>query len=306
MESRVSRQPDVSGSLPGLVPCYWGSVNQWECDENDHLNVRFYAQKTYQAIQILLSRTHELDPDSLSSRVRAQHIRFLRECRAATPLRADCAVVHHDESCLTVVSIMHDNVAGTAVAGFVTDVDISGLALQATADVIPIPEQAQPRGIDPDMLTPPPADLAEACDAGYQIVGRGVVSREECDDAGNLLPHAYIGRISDGMPNLWAHLNPPGAQSAHSSGEQGGAALEQRLQIIAPLRQGVVFRQLSGVRALGNKTQQMSHLIFDESHGRVAATMEAVGVAMDLTTRKAVPIAPERRRYLEGLLLNTG
>ena len=26
----------------GLEPCFWGSVNTWECDENDHQNVRFF------------------------------------------------------------------------------------------------------------------------------------------------------------------------------------------------------------------------------------------------------------------------
>ena len=29
---------------------YRGSVNRWECDENDHLNVRFCEQKLYQTL----------------------------------------------------------------------------------------------------------------------------------------------------------------------------------------------------------------------------------------------------------------
>jgi hypothetical protein len=78
----------------GDVPCFWGSVNQWECDENDHLNVRFYAHKVHQAIQVLLAQRGGLarrpPPPAPGGTL---HIRFLREARSATPLRIDCAPV---------------------------------------------------------------------------------------------------------------------------------------------------------------------------------------------------------------------
>ncbi|MDZ7670990.1 MAG: acyl-ACP thioesterase [Gammaproteobacteria bacterium] len=300
----MSEQFEAPGALPGMTPCHWGSVNQWECDENDHLNVRYYACKINEAVQILLSRQFGIDAETLPGRIRGQHIRFLNEARAATPLRVDCAVAHQDESRLSVVSLMHENVSGRPLAGFVSDIDVSGLGLAAAGVTLPdVPEPARPRGIDPAALPAAPQTWDEARDAGYRIVGRGVIARAECDDDGQMLPYAYVGRISDGMPNLWGYLNPPQTQSAQSTGELGGAALEQRLDIIAPLRRGAVYSQLSGVRALGNKTQQMAHLIFDESRQRVAATMEAVGLAMDLETRRAVPISAERRQHLEGLLL---
>jgi acyl-CoA thioester hydrolase len=138
---------------------------------------------------------------------------------------------------------------------------------------------------------------------GYRVVGRGVIGREECDASGVVLPHVYIGRISDGMPNLWAFMNAEEDQAAREQGAMGGAALEQRLEILAPLHSGMVFTQLSGVRALGSKTQQMSHLLYG-GDGTLAARAEAVGVAMDLTTRKAVPISDQRRARLEPLLLH--
>jgi acyl-CoA thioesterase FadM len=57
------------------------------------------------------------------------------------------------------------------------------------------------------------------------------------------------------------------------------------------------------VRSLGNKTQHMSHLIYDHVRDAFAASADAVGVAMDLSTRRAVPISAERRARLEPLLL---
>ena len=291
---------ETPGLIPGLTPCHWGSVNQWECDENDHLNVRFYAHKVNQALQVFVNRLTGLPCEQVAARIVSQHIRFIRESRAATPLRVDCGLADAPGDGLDVLSLMHDNVTGEPVAAFRTRLDVDGAA---AADVVAPPAFAAPRGIDPADLLTPPEGLEAARAMGFHIVGRGVLAADECGPDGRALPHVYVGRISDGMPNLWAFLNPPAERSARASGAQGGAALEQRLTILAPLARGSVFTQLSGVRALGNKTQHMVHLLHDDTHGRMAASMEAVGVAMDLETRKAVPISDERRRHLEKLLL---
>jgi len=299
----VTNMADLPGAQTGLTPCHWGSVNQWECDENDHLNVRFYAQKVNQALAIMVSQISDVAAADVGPAIRSQHVRFLRESRVATPLRVDCGVIETGPASLKVLSLMHDNVTGELLAGVQTRLAITVDTPQSEAKPVSVPEPAQPRGIDPADLPVPPADRDAALAAGFRVVGRGVIGAEECNAGGLLQPHHYVGRISDGMPNLWAFVNPPGEQSARASGALGGASLEQRLEILAPLEAGTVFTQLSGVRALGGKTQHMSHVLYDETRGRVAATMEAVGVAMDLTTRRAVAISDERRAHLEGLLL---
>lgn len=292
------------GQRPATRPCYWGSVNQWECDENDHLNVRYYAHKMNQAIQVMLAGLGLPAPAAALPRIRSQHIRFLRESRSAAPLRVDCSVTGRDGSELELLSVMVHNISGEALAAFLTRLDLAGLGLDAgSATLDTVPDFAAPRGLAPAELPAPPASLEAALDAGFRRVGRGVIGAEECDGDGLLLPHVYIGRISDGMPNLWAFMTADDERAARESGQLGGAALEQRLTVHAPLTRGAVFTQLSGVRSLGNKTQQMAHLLYDETHGRFAASAEAVGVGMDLTTRKAVPISDERRRRLEPLLL---
>jgi acyl-CoA thioester hydrolase len=286
------------GRRPEFTPCFWGSVNQWECDENDHLNVRFYAHKINQAIRIFASATEA--GVSPAQRIRAQHIRFLKESRVATPLRIDCGCVRHDGGTLEVLALMHHNVTGEVLATFVTTLEIPALPAPA-GESVEVPDFARPRGI-PAELPALPRSRETAFEMGYQVVGRGVVGRDECDESGVALPHVYIGRISDGMPNLWAIMNAEEDRAAREQGALGGAALEQRLEILEPLRSGSIFTHLSGVRALGSKTQQMSHLLYNED-GRLAARAEAVGVAMDLTTRKAVPISEQRRERLEPLLL---
>lgn len=38
-------------ALHKLMNLYFrGSVNRWECDENDHLNVRFFVEKHWQSL----------------------------------------------------------------------------------------------------------------------------------------------------------------------------------------------------------------------------------------------------------------
>jgi len=289
-----------------LQGCYWGSVNRWECDENDHLNVRFYAQKMNQALQILLLQRNLLagaSAEAMLARIRVQHIRFLREARIATPLRIDCGIVAARDGSLDVLQLMVNNLSGEHLAAFVTTLDIDGRALGAPTDA-EVPANLGPRGLDPSAPYAQPDSLREALALGYHVVGRGVIGGDECDANGILLPHNYIGRVSDGMPNLWAFLNEAADSEARQSGELGGAALEYRLRIHTPLRRGRVFAHLSGVRALGNKTQNMAHVVIDETAGRCAATAEAVGVAMDLQTRRAVPISDARRQRLEKLLLD--
>ncbi len=288
-----------------LLGSYWGSVNRWECDENDHLNVRFYAHKMNQALQVFLlhrNLTTHADPDAVLQRIRVQHIRFLREARIATPLRIDCGIARFGEDELDVLQLMVDNLTDLPVAAFVTTIATEGWQVR-DGPTVPVPDEAAARGLDPAATHSVPGTRQAAESLGFQVVGRGIIGADECDAAGMLLPHHYIGRISDGMPNLWAFLNSEADSEARQSGAQGGAALEYRLHVHASLRRGSMFCQLSGIRALGNKTQSMAHVVIDETAGRCAATAEAVGVAMDLTTRKAVVISQERRQRLERLMI---
>ena len=68
---------------------YRGSVNRWECDENDHLNVRFCEQKLYQTLLSGLLEHQCLSAEDLAhlpNLIRRQHIRFQAESRLAAPL----------------------------------------------------------------------------------------------------------------------------------------------------------------------------------------------------------------------------
>jgi len=286
-----------------VAGCYMGSVNRWECDENDHLNVRFYAYKMHQALTAYLDRCYRLSPADVSERLRSHHMRFLREARMATPLRIDCETLSVGEV-HEVLCAMADGLTGERLCTFVTSVDVRGLE---PADVVlgtaELPAEAGPRGLDPSLPPLLPAHPGEAEVAGFFRVGAGVIQPEEADEAGLLLPHQVIGRMSDSMPNLWAFTAEDHSSSGRGAGLLGGAVLEYRLLLHRPLHAGARFAHLAGIRGLGAKTQHIAHLLFDDAGGALCASADAVAIAMDLESRRAVAIPPERRAWLEGLLI---
>ena len=91
---------------------------------------------------------------------------------------------------------------------------------------------------------------------------------------------AYMGRISDSMPHLWAPLG------RELGGDEGGAVLEYRLAYHAPLRLGERFEVISGLAGVGPKVQRFVHVLLGDG-GRLCASAEAVGVRMDLEARKS-------------------
>ena len=225
----------------------------------------------------------------------------MQEARIAAPLRIGCGLISARPGCWEVLSLMRHNLTDAPVSGFITRLEGAELSVTEGTELEQAPDWAAPRGLQPDDPYPLP-DSAEAAEArGFRMMGRGRIAAAECDEDGVALPEIYIGRISDGMPNLWGFTTDEVEQEQRQSGELGGAALEYQLDIIRPLGRNDVFRHLSGIRAIGNKTQQMVHLLMNESRGEVAVRAEAIGVGMDLQTRKAVPISEARRAQLKAL-----
>lgn len=286
--------------------CYQGSVNRWECDENDHLNVRFYLQKAHQALVIaghqfgILPAT---DADTLLAGLRNHHIRFLREARIAVPLTGDCAIVRWAAPHLQTFTQLSHSLTGEVMATFISDFTLPAAAILESfePEAVQIPDYGAPRGI---AAAPSPyVGLAhdQALEHGYGAIGAGVIQADECDDHNYLLPWHYMGRTSDAMPNFWAHLQTLEDLEARSDGYMGGAVLEYRMQFGRRLRSGDSYIHLAAVGEIGNKTQEIGHLLYHSATGELVICAEALGISLDLQTRKAVAITPERRARMRKL-----
>ena len=297
-----------------LFPTYRGSVNTWECDENDHLNVRYYVSKANEGLPFVLAELG-LGPSALAQlgarpRVLRQHIRYLREARLSTPLAVRAGISRHDPHGLAVFSEIRHGHTGAVHATLVTELALvthpEGRPLpvpQPRAELrCEVPEHGAPRGLAGDLPRAPPGRGALAA-LGFTEIARGRVSASECDAHGELEPFQYVGRVSDSVVNLMGRYETEEELARRSDRVEGGAVVEFRILHHAPLRAGNIFTVQSGLRSVARKTHHVLHLFFDEESGACAASCDVIALSMDLRARKALELPDERReRMAAGVL----
>jgi acyl-CoA thioester hydrolase len=265
---------------------YRGSVNSWECDENNHLNVRFCEQKLWQTLSAGLISSGLLradEVDSLMSRTTRQHSRFQNESRLSNVV----AELRNDASGEVACSALYQ----------IADLSIGGsLALELT------PSQslthALPRGIAQDL---PFAQLSmpQALAKGFRPIGQGIIQADECSGSGLLMLHNYMGRISDSMPHLWSGFE----DNAEPDPDEGGAVLEFRKRFYNPLAVSDRYVVVSGMIDVAPKVQQFGHLMFNVATQQCCLSAHAVAVRMDLVARKAKSLSPEDQTRLQALCI---
>lgn len=275
---------------------YRGSVNRWECDENDHLNVRFYVQRHWQSLSAGLRRSGiQLDPGELLTRISRQHMRFLAESRIAAPMSGYMGIVASDDRGIDVVTALRHSFSDEPLGTCLHRVQ----GVQATINA-ELPVYAAPRGIDDSDSAYAAIQLADCEALGFKPIGMGVIQPDECTADGWLQNHHYMGRLSDSMPHLWGTLF---REILEADPNEGGAVLEYRLRHHEPLRAGTAFAIQSGIAEVGAKVQRFVHLLFNADSGEVAMSGEAVGVRMDLTARRAMTLNETRRAQMQKLTL---
>ena len=283
-------------------PVYLGSVNRWECDENDHLNVRFFGQKMQQTLEAGLLEYNLVTPQQLPMvrrSISSQHMRFIAEARIAVPISGYLKILSVDKDEFTVLAELRNTGTDTVMAAFVYVIEMSLAASNQTLDSMPA--YAGSRGIETKALAHSKLNLAQSHETGFSQIGRGIVHTDECDEAGSLQPYHYIGKSSDSMPNLWARFTP--GENERGKGVVGGAVLEYRMDHHGILQPNDRFEMVSGILSLGEKTQHMLHLIYNVETGQCVVTCQAVAVTMDLVARKSMPIPDDRRAVMEKFLI---
>ncbi len=279
------------------------NVNAWDCDENGHLNVRYYISKNAQGLTHLLadlglppSRLAELE---LRPRLVVQHVRYHREARVAAPLVGTGQFAGVAGGRVRVYSELHNSMDDTLYTTFNSEIEFSDVngnsvtpPLERDCSAEAVPEYGAVRSLP--ATAKPGLSRAQALAAGYVETGRGTVMADECDRGGRLEAYQYAARIADGIPNLMSTLQTPAEFALRAEGELGGAVIESRAVYHAEVHAGERFVLLSGLRSFAAKTMHLSHLLFNLETGALAFSSEGIGVALDLRSRRAVPFAAER------------
>lgn len=280
-----------------MIPVFTGSVNRWECDENDHLNVRFYGHKMYQTLQAGLL-TLGGTVSNLTGRIQSAHMRYVAEARIAAPMTGYFGVLSQSADQLQVVTTLRHTQTDQLMASYVFDLAVSPAG---TVEIVPMPEGAGSRGLSMQRSSYASLDLATARDLGFMTIGQGVIQAEEVDADGRLQFYQHIGRVSDAIPNLWASLS---GAAARGEGLLGGAVLEYRTDKLADLSLDEPYVIASGFRALAEKTKHLVHLMFSAETGGCVTASEAIAINMDLDARKAVAIPDNEREVMTRLLIS--
>ncbi len=267
---------------------YRGSVNQWECDENDHLNVRFYMEKHWQTLCGWLQIAKKQAVPEISAHLVHQHLRFLQESRLAAPISGYAGVVSAAGDHVDVLTELRHSFTDDVLCTCVHQ--LQGLSLPVTDE---LPEYAAARGVPAQDLAYATLSVDEAAQYGFQPIGMGVAQAAECRQGGELLVHNYMGRISDSMPHLWGELGE----------QEGGAVLEYRLRFHQPLRRNEPFVLMSGIAEVGVKVQRFAHLLYAAESGVLCVSAQAAGVRMDLQARRAMSLSEEGQARLRERML---
>lgn len=301
----------MSDASHGVI--HRSNVNAWDCDENGHLNVRYYISKNAQGLTHLLAALglspSRLDDLRLRPRLVVQHVRYHREARVAAPLVGTGCCVGVDGRRLVVYSELRNSMDATLYTTFNSELEFRDAADQP---VMPPLDDAFEAGAVPahgavrslPATAKPALSRAQALTAGYVETGRGTVMADECDRAGRLEAYQYAARIADGIPNLMSVLQTPAEFALRAAGELGGAVIESRAVYHGELHAGERYVLLSGLRSFATKTMHLSHLLFNLETDSLAFSSEGIGVALDLRSRRAVPFAEERQALMRERILS--
>tara|TARA_R110002073_G_scaffold37621_6_gene108396 strand:+ start:9330 stop:10205 length:876 start_codon:yes stop_codon:yes gene_type:complete len=290
-----------------LIPVYAGSVNRWECDENDHLNVRFFAHKMQQTLQFGLIEAGLATLDNVNQIIRnvsCQHMRHQAEARIAVPMTGLFGIIAATANRLRVMTELRNTATEAVLATYVVDININiedSFSIDGIK-TIDCPDYAMPRGIEAEPFYLAGLSADELITMGCAVIGRGVIQPEECDPDGYLQMFMYMGRNSDSMPNLFARFEG----EERGKGVVGGAVLEYRMSRFGHLKRGSRYQLLSGIKSLSEKLQHFVHILFDVDTGQMVTGAEALAISMDLVARKSIPIPEARRARMQSLLLQQG
>lgn len=295
-----------------LQPTFRSSVNTWQCDENDHLNVQFYTAFGDDASIQWLS-LNGLGPQAQArAGLRVQpvsdRIRYWKELRGQDSLEIHSAPVEVEPGRIALYHELRNSYDGDIAAVMVRDVecrDAAGRAVpfptalsdRAGAARMALPDAGKSRSIG-RFGHPPELTLQQAQDMGMIEINRAVVAPEECDAFGRLRPRFHFSRFSDGAAILWHRMGFD--RVAMRQRQQGSVVLETRTLYRRPIPVGTPTVVLSGLLDVSDKVLHFAHLLFDAETGTLCASGEAVGIQFDQQTRRSMALRAEDRERLGG------
>lgn len=287
--------------LADPIESHAGFVNTWECDENAHMNVQFYARAFEVADQHFryLSADHRALPKPADRRVR--HIRFHAELNVATPYIIRSHVCRTGPYPITIIHALLNKEAGTLAASALDGYDAAGAPfLPKPADDTSVAPAFCPRSFS----TQVPDGTVSAdylLQQGAAVTNRFLALPADCLADGTLFDPNYVRAFTDGASHSWDLCGL--TRSWLGEHNAGRIAMEMKLTYMAPFRAGMLGHQITSVTSLSTSTFTLRHHLFDSESGQLCLIGDVTALIMDFSTRKAMAIPDDIRAIIQERLI---
>lgn len=264
------------------VPTFSTRVEAWECDHNQHWNVRQYMRCFMQASFVAADRCgYEL----AAHPVFMQHTRYHRELLQMAPVVIRSAVLADGPFSGSAVHILSSNGRLSATA-LERSANYKGLPEVASKDVA----LALPRGVEGNFV---PADESDRIDAELEVE-HGFVQPRELDHRGCLSIDFLMGRIATASNDL---LNAYGFTAEYSREHKiSRMGVETKITRLQHIPLGAKLKSFVRLSHIASKNVVLRHAFYD-AHGTALATADQSLVTVDMTTRRATEL-PEFMKKL--------
>jgi acyl-CoA thioesterase FadM len=265
------------------TPTYYTRVEAWECDHNQHWNVRQYM-RVFQQADFVTADICGADP--IAGPI-AQHTRYHRELVQTAPVEIRSAILGDGAFAGAVVHLLSSEGRLAATALTQTGHARSGLPLVSAADVA----LALPRGISGEMHKPATAPK------GRHIYEQGIVQPRETDHTGALGIDWLMGRIAAASNDFLAGLGFTPTFVRDSKISRMG--VETKITVFAPIPVGTRLQSVVGISHVGSKNMILAHHFFSPG-GTPLAQVDQSLVTVDMTTRRATELPEFLRNVVSG------
>jgi acyl-CoA thioester hydrolase len=132
-----------------------------------------------------------------------------------------------------------------------------------------------------------------------QLTYKGAVMTWECDSNGHMNVMYYINKFELGARNFDLGFE---IGDSHEGVDVGFIVLEQQIKYLKEVFEDDILYIESSITEIGNKTITYFHEMYHGKTNELVATMKAVAVLFDKTTRKALPLNDHQKALLAELI----
>lgn len=293
--------------MSGWLETYRGVVYQWEVDHNDHFTVAYYFERFGDATLALLEAIG-LGPTAgerdLGGCLTGDcYVRYLSELRAGDVMHVSSGVIRVEPDGLVVGHKLFNSGTGAVCATVEQRLVSVALDRRTSLPLTPAQQQAAAaRRVEWDgparERRPQPKDLE-----GFRETARDVVKPRELDATGGSGLAAYVHRFSAANGHAIAAF---GMTPAYMRDERRGfSTFEFQCTFAGELQPGDAVAVKSALLHVGTSSVRVFHKMFDERTGAEVATLDQLGVHLDMDARRPTPLPDALRDTARALLAPT-